>query len=141
MAELSYDEADVRLVEGRTLSGLTMASGGITVAGQLTYQLPTREIDVASNASAGSANVFGVALNSAAPHQPVTLALPGSRIYYGEGVELGVIYCCGEGGPIIPAEDLGDGMYVTVIGVGQDDGILLFSPIASAVAIIEAPPP
>ena len=117
MADVTVTAAEVLPLNSTTRTGL---AGAAITAGQTVYESSSGTWVLAdANASATAAATQGIALNSAASGQLVTVAI-GGTIDPGFTVTVGTIYVqSATAGGIAPAADLASGHYVTIIGVGE----------------------
>lgn len=96
----------------------TRLSGAAITAGQLVYMDANGLYQVATNATAASSVVRGVALDTApGAGQPLTIQRTG-KWTVGGTVVVGKSYNLGTAGGIIPVDDIAGGEYITNVGVG-----------------------
>lgn len=89
-------------------------------AGEAVYKLTSGQFALADvNLTATEANVFGVAVSSAAAGQPITIAVADNALAIGATVVAGEAYVVSQtAGGIAPIADLTTDDYISVIGVG-----------------------
>lgn len=134
MAALSITAANVSPGSGARLTSGTAGETGS--AGDAVYlDASTNRWKLAkNNGTAAQANCKGVAVNSFADGQPVSVAT--GLVDIGEVATKGILYVVGTtAGDIEPSTDLTSGERVTYIGVGTAEGNLLVQPHASGTTL------
>ena len=134
MADLAVTAANV-VAGTNSTKELGIAAETIT-AGQTVYRdVRTGKWRLADSATAGSAEVVGIALASASLDQPLQILLDGD-LDIGATIVVGETYVLSEtAGGIQPVTvDLGAGEYVTVIGHGERADNLQVSLVISGAA-------
>lgn len=118
MADITITAANVKKVDGNTVTDRGIAGGTIT-AGMPLYKdaNDSNKLKPAdSNASQASAQVVGVALHAALLDQPIEYAI-GGDVTYGSGLTAATVYIASAtAGAIAPVADLTTGWYLAVIG-------------------------
>lgn len=136
MADLTVTPASVVAVSGgASAEGF---AGEIIAAGQAVYlKASDNKYWLAQNdGTAAEAASRGIALNGAAPDQPIRVANSG-QVNPGATVAVGQIYCVSATpGGICPYADVSAGRYVTVLGVGATAALITMN--ISATGIVKA---
>jgi hypothetical protein len=102
-------------------------------AGQVLYAVSVTQVGLAdANGSATVAKVYGIAVNSAAAGQPVTVCLKDPALVIGATVVIGdVLILSTTAGAIAPVTDLASASYCTVLGVAVSTTAINFNPLAA----------
>jgi hypothetical protein len=116
MADLSITNSSVAPATNATNN--TGTAGATIVQGKAVYISGTQVLLAQSNAG-GTASVYGIALNSAYPGQPIEVQI-GGTCTIGATVVVGQTYVlsAANAGGIAPITDLATGNYVSIIGIG-----------------------
>jgi hypothetical protein len=135
MADITVTASSVAPITGTTNN--TLISQG-TAGATITQGVPlyadataANQLKPTANGAANTAQVVGIALNSASAGQPVTYAI-GGDLTFGSGLTKGIVYVVStNSGKIAPTSDLIAGNYVTVLGVATGAGTLRLGLITS----------
>jgi hypothetical protein len=98
-------------------------AGETILAGKaVRYVRDTGKWILSDNTSYSSTSVDGIAACTSHNGQPLSVQISG-ELFLDAGVFPGTVYCAGEQrGSISPLQSLGIGQYITIIGIGMDDG-------------------
>ena len=120
--------ADATIIQGT--SGATILQGQPVYLGSSnTYLLAD------TDASAASAVVAGISLNSTTSGQPIDLIAGGTLTVGGSGVAVGTVYVLsGAAGKIADVADLANGDFTTVLAIGLTSSTLKVGIIVGGVA-------
>lgn len=125
MADLSITAANVLAGEG-AVTDRGVAAVAIT-AGQVVYKNAAGKFDLADTDSATAIvrKPYGIALNSAAAGQPISV-LKSGPVTIGATVTRGVAYyLSGTAGGICPVADVASGDYTAIIGIATSSTVLM----------------
>jgi hypothetical protein len=138
MTDISITAANVVAGAGAAISngiaGATITAGAaVYLDAATTGKWQLADSDAASAAARGQSKI-GIALNGAALNQPIAVQTEG-KITIGGTLVAGTVYVLSdEPGGICPQEDLGEGDYVTIVGVAESTSILALAFKYSGVA-------
>ena len=120
--------ADATIIQGT--SGATILQGQPVYLGSSnTYLLAD------TDASAASAVVAGISLNSTTSGQPIDIIVAGTLTIGGSGAGVGTVYVLsGTAGKLAPAADLNNGDFTTVLGIGLTTATVKIGIIVGGVA-------
>ena len=100
--------------------GTVKLSGDVVCAGEAVYLAADTKIYVADKTSADTSIVYGIALNSANPDQPVSILTSGHTLTVVEesspAFTVGQVFVLGSNGTITDLADLSLGEYFCLIG-------------------------
>ena len=129
MTDLSITAANVATVDGIVRHG---TAGGTITAG-MAVRFSSGELIAATDTSAATAAVAGIALHAASDGQPLAYQETGT-IDIGATVAIGKVYVVSASGGIAPIDDIAGTEYVTIIGVGVTAANIKLGINASGVA-------
>jgi hypothetical protein len=132
MADLTQTPANVVPVSGATLSHVT--AGEAVDAGMPVYRAVDGRYNKAQTDTAAKAAATGVAVNSAAGGQPLTIQTAGNLALGATLVKGETYFVSGTAGKIQPSGDVGTTEYVTRLGFATDVTNLELDISASGVA-------
>jgi hypothetical protein len=136
MADLTITAANVVAATGANIIHRT--AGATITAGQCVYISSTTDRAMLADSNSVTAEArtpVGIALNSAAAGQPITIQTSGT-ITIGATMTAGVVYYLGDTpGSICPIADVGSGEYVCTIGIAISTTVLRIDISASGVAL------
>lgn len=135
--------ADISITPGSVVAGTGATfedgiAGATITAGQTVYKDASDsnkfKLYDADSGTAAARTLYGIALNGASSGQPLRVHR-GGLITIGGAVLVGRVYVGSDtAGGIMPAADLEDGDYTTVVGVATTTGILKCSFLEGGVA-------
>jgi len=136
MTDLSVTAANV--VAGTNAKKTPGTSGETVAAGKTVYRDPTSKkflLADSDSATAAVRDVYGIALNTASLDQPLVVQTEGD-IKVGATLVVGKIYVLSDTpGGIMPADDLEQGDYTTVIGVASSASNLKMKIVAGGAPV------
>lgn len=136
MANIAITAASV--VPGANAKTVDGIAGAAITAGQVVYLDPATGkllLADADSATAAARSVLGIALNSAAIGQPVTVQKAG-LITIGGTVAPGVgYYLSATAGAIAPVADMTTGLYPTLLGFGQSATVINLAITPAGVSV------
>jgi len=125
MADLTITAANV--VAGANSANLTGVAGAAITAGQAVYLAAATKKWLLADSNSATAEVrqaTGIALNSAAANQPISVHKSGD-ITIGATLTAGTAYYLSDTpGGICPLADVGSGEYVCQIGLAKSSAVL-----------------
>lgn len=138
MTDISITAANVLPGAGAAIAhgtaGTTITAGDcVYLDAALTGKWLLADSDAATAPARGQGRI-GIALNGASDGQPIAVQTDG-KITIGGTLVAGTVYVLSdEPGGICPQEDLGEGDYVTIVGVAESTSILALAFKYSGVA-------
>lgn len=133
MTDLVVTAASV--VKGADAVTVTKIALAAITAGQVVYLASTGQVGLhdANSATAEVRVPYGLALNSAAANQPVTIQTDG-ELTMGATLGIGIVYLASPTpGGIMPSADAVNGDTINVLGVGKSASVLKMKLFASGI--------
>ncbi|SHE68501.1 hypothetical protein SAMN02745157_0708 [Kaistia soli DSM 19436] len=125
MTDLSITPANV--IAGSDSAYFTGLAGEVVAAGKAVYLDPTTKrvmLGDSNSATAEAREADGIALNGAAPGQPIVVHKSGD-LTLGAVLSIGVAYYLSDTpGGICPVADVGAGEYVCLLGIAKSTSVL-----------------
>lgn len=134
MADISQTSTSV--IAGSNAKRIFKVCGGTVSAGQPVYLDGSGTVQRAdANASATTATVLGIAEQSGAIGQRISILTEDDDLTIGATVAIGdVLIASSTAGGIAPVADLASGWYCTVLGVAKSTTKIRFLPVAAGAA-------